>query len=140
MREKFLIEPFGKRIEKPWGHEIIYTRPEDPRTGKALFIKAGKRLSLQYHDEKDETLALFLGKTVIWLEDQEGTIQRIEMTPGMGFTVIPGQKHRIEALEDSYVLEVSAPETGTTVRIEDDASRKNETEEMRNEDNRGWSG
>ena len=55
-----------------------------------------------------------------------------------GYTVLPFQKHRIEAIEDSFFLEASSPETGTTVRLEDDYKRPDETEEVRSQKNRGW--
>jgi len=134
----FNLEPFSEKVEKPWGYEIIFTPKDLARTGKLLFVKAGKRLSLQYHDQKEETLCLFSGKALIWLEDSSGQIQKIPMELHKGYTVKPPQKHRIEAMEDSYVVEVSLPEIGTTFRLEDDYARKDETEELRKEENRGW--
>ncbi|MFA7253210.1 MAG: hypothetical protein WC107_01505 [Patescibacteria group bacterium] len=54
----YYTTPFQTRVEKPWGFEIVYTPPEAPAVGKILHVNAGKRLSLQYHDEKIETLCL----------------------------------------------------------------------------------
>ena len=134
----FSTTPHQVKVEKPWGYEIIYTPDELLRAGKILFVKKGKKLSFQYHDEKEETLCLFSGKALIWLENSRGEIEKIEMELQKGYTVTPPQKHRIEALEDSFVLEVSSPETGTTVRLEDDYKRSDETEEVRKQENRGW--
>ncbi len=94
--------------------------------GKILFIKKGCRLSLQYHDQKEETLCLFQGKAKIWLEDEKGQIKPLYMKPQMGYTILKGQKHRLEALEDSFVFEVSSSEKGTTYRLEDDYQRRSE--------------
>lgn len=120
--------PYAQKVNKPWGYEIIFTPPNLSRVGKILFIKKGCRLSLQYHDQKEETLCLFQGKTKIRLEDEKGEIKTLYMKPQMGYTILKGQKHRLEALEDSFVFEVSSPEKGTTYRLEDDYQR--ETEEL----------
>ncbi len=134
----FSTEPFAERIEKPWGFEVLYTPTDLPRTGKILSIKAGRRLSFQYHDAKEETMALVAGRALIWLEDARGEILKIPMEPMKGYTVRIGQKHRLEAIDDSLVIEVSEPEKGNTYRISDDYERKTETEEMRARENRGW--
>ena len=128
MRDKknFRIKPYGKRVEKPWGYEIIFTRPKAKRIGKILFVKAGRRLSLQYHDQKKETLCLFSGQAIIWLEDKKGKINKITMKKQKGYFINRFQKHRVEAISDSYIFEVSGLETGTTFRLEDDYHRKNE--------------
>lgn len=135
---RFTVEPHQERIEKPWGYEVLYTPKGLARTGKILFIKAGKRLSFQYHDEKEETLCLFSGSALVWLENDAGAIEKIPMELMKGYTVRIGQKHRVEAIDDSYIIEVSDPEKGNTYRIEDDNARKTETEEMRSAANRGW--
>jgi len=118
--------PYAQKVNKPWGYEIIFTPPNLSRVGKILFIKKGCRLSLQYHDQKEETLCLFQGKAKIRLEDEKGEIKTLYMKPQMGYTILKGQKHRLEALEDSFVFEVSSPEKGTTYRLEDDYQRQSE--------------
>ena len=70
--------PFQTRVEKPWGYEIVYTPAEAPAVGKILHVVAGKRLSLQYHDEKIETLCLIEGKAKITLSNQAGEINEIQ--------------------------------------------------------------
>jgi len=136
----FSTTPFQEKIPKPWGEEIKFTPGSLKRAGKLLLVKAGKRLSFQYHDEKEETLCLFSGKALLWLENADGVIDKIPMEMHKGYTVIPPQKHRIETLDDCVIVEVSSPETGTTVRLEDDYARKDETEEVRMQKNRGWNG
>ena len=120
------IPPYSQKINKPWGYEIVFTPKNLERVGKILFIKKGCRLSLQYHDQKEETLCLFQGKAKIWLEDKKGQIKTLYMKPQMGYTILKGQKHRLKALEDSFIFEVSSPEKGTTYRLEDDYQRRSE--------------
>jgi mannose-6-phosphate isomerase-like protein (cupin superfamily) len=132
------IEPFFKKVTKPWGEEIIYTPESLDRAGKILIIKAGGQLSFQYHDEKEETMCLFDGEAVLWLEDAQGVIQKFPMELRQGYTIVPHQKHRIVAIKDSVVLESSSRETGATVRLDDAYGRPDETESMRLEENRGW--
>lgn len=135
----FNLEPFYKRVEKPWGFEIIYTPNELERTGKILFVLAGKKLSLQYHDQKEETLCLLSGEGFLWLEDSEGIIHKLPMEQHKGYTIVPPQKHRVEAVSDIWFLEVSTPEIGNTFRLDDDYQRPTETEDVRKKENRGWS-
>ena len=124
---------YVKKVEKPWGHEIHFTPENLPYMGKILHIEAGKRLSLQYHDQKTESWYLLKGKVTIILDGEE-----INMEPGLGYTTQVGQKHRLVGVLDSDVLEVSTPEIGNTFRLEDDYSRGTETEEIRKDPNRGW--
>lgn len=139
-KSNFSIIPFQARIEKPWGFEIHFTPKDFAHTGKILFVFAGKKLSFQYHDEKEETICLYSGEALIWLENSKGEIEKIPMELQKGYVVKPFQKHRVEAVKDSFLLEASSPETGTTVRLEDDYKRPDENESMRAEENRGWEG
>ena len=135
---KFSTVPVQEKIIKPWGYEILYTPKNLRRTGKILFITAGKRLSFQYHDEKEETLCLFSGGAMLWIENADGQIEKKPMEAQKGYTIVCGQKHRVEAIEDSFVIEVSDPERGNTYRVEDDFARTTETEVDRQEKHRGW--
>ncbi|MBP8591467.1 cupin [Candidatus Shapirobacteria bacterium] len=121
-----LFPPYSHKKEKPWGYEIVFTPPNLSRVGKILFIKKGCRLSLQYHTLKEETLCLFSGKAKIWQEDKDQKIKPLYMEPQMGYTIMRRQKHRIEALEDSFIFEISSPERGKTIRLEDDYGRGEE--------------
>ncbi|HTK04875.1 MAG TPA: cupin [Candidatus Eisenbacteria bacterium] len=134
----FTTKPYGKKIEKPWGYEILYTAPHSDRVGKILFVRAGRRLSLQYHDAKEETLCLVSGKAIIWLENEEGVVEHKPMELEVGYNVALMQKHRVEAVEDSLVIESSDQEKGNTFRLEDDYARGTETEDIRRQDDRGW--
>ncbi len=127
------MEGFVKRVEKPWGHEIHFTPDNLPYMCKILHIETGKRLSLQYHDQKTESWYLLKGKVTIILDGEE-----INMEPGLGYTTQANQKHRLIGVLDSDVLEVSTPEIGNTFRLEDDYNRPTETEEVRKDPNRGW--
>jgi mannose-6-phosphate isomerase len=120
-------------IAKPWGQEIILTEPNLPYTGKILEVKAGSRLSLQSHDQKVETLTLINGQANITLNNEI-----LPMKVNYGHTVRPNTVHRIEAVTDSTIFEVSTPEIGTTTRLEDDYNRPDETPDVRNSPNRGW--
>jgi len=120
-------------ITKPWGQEIILTKPDLPYTGKIIKLTAGKKFSLQYHDQKTETLTLTSGQAKITLDNEMS-----DMKTNHGYTIHPNTRHRIEAVTDSIIFEVSTPEIGTTVRLEDDYNRIDETAEIRNLPNRGW--
>lgn len=139
-RSKFTNSPYIKRVEKPWGYEIHFVPDNLPYMGKILHIKAGKRLSLQVHDQKMESWYLLNGKVTMILENTQGKLEEINMEKGVGYTTQIGQKHRLAGIDDSDVLEVSTPEIGNTYRLEDDYARPTETEEMRKDPNRGWKG
>lgn len=129
--EKFSLTPYQKKVEKPWGYEIIYTPEEAPAVGKIIHVNAGQRLSLQYHDEKIETLCLIDGKAVITLGDKNGETVEENMEIEKGYFMRPGQIHRVMAVSDITFIESSTPETGNTFRLQDDSGRPTETEEMR---------
>lgn len=130
---KFNIDPFQKKVEKPWGYEIIYTPLDAPAVGKIIHVNAGQRLSLQYHDEKIETLCLTEGKALITLGDPKGETVEVNMEINKGYFMQPGQIHRVTAVSDITFIESSTPETGNTFRLQDDSNRSTETEEMRKE-------
>lgn len=135
---KITNEPFSKRVEKPWGYEIIWTPEDKPYTGKLIHINAGARLSLQVHDEKTESWFLFSGRAKVMWDNADGELIETELTAGQGYSAIIGQRHRLIGITDCDVLEVSTPEIGTTFRLDDDYKRDDETEEMRKDPNRGW--
>jgi len=111
----------SQKVAKPWGEEIIFTEPNLPYTGKIIRINAGSRLSLQYHDQKTETIALISGTANLAIDKDTKP-----MDINFGYTIIPNTTHRIEAVTDSVIFEVSTPETGTTFRLEDDYHRSDE--------------
>src|SRR3989344_7886874 len=93
--KNFSTTPFQTRIEKPWGYEIIYTPEKAPATGKILHINAGKRLSLQYHDVKEETLCLVKGRALLTISNPQDEVVEIPMEALKGYHIVPGQVHRI---------------------------------------------
>jgi len=99
--------------------------------GKIEHINAGARLSLQVHDAKQESWFLMSGRGKIIWEDKDGNIIETEMKPGQGYTCALGQKHRLVGITDCDIIEVSTPEMGTTLRLEDDYKRPDETPEQR---------
>ncbi len=129
----FTTDGYARRVDKPWGYEILLTPQDVPYTAKLIHVKAGKRLSLQLHDTKVETQTLVAGRGVLVLEGADGQLHDIEMQPGVGYHVAVGQRHRLCAAADAdaTVFEASTPETGTTLRIEDDYARPDETEAQR---------
>ncbi len=134
----FTNTPYIKRVEKPWGYELIFTPENLSYTGKIMHINAGKRLSLQVHDKKQESYWLADGECNLIIENSEGELEVIKMEKGHGYTMQIGQKHRHQAVVDCDVLEVSTPELGNTYRLEDDYARPTETGELRKDPNRGW--
>jgi quercetin dioxygenase-like cupin family protein len=105
-------------VPKPWGHELIWART-DRYVGKILHIKAGESLSLQYHRVKDETIMVLSGKLAFeHYVDGEPPV-RTELGPREPFHIAPGLRHRMIALEDTDVVEVSTPELDDVVRLED---------------------
>ena len=130
-KSSFNTQPYVKRIEKPWGYELHWVPEGMPYMGKILHINAGKRLSLQVHDIKQETYWLLHGECNLILENQNGDLETIPMVKEKGYTTIVGQRHRHQAVTDCDIVEVSSPEMGTTWRLEDDYSRPDETPEQR---------
>lgn len=114
------------KIEKPWGYEIILSADGFPVCAKILFIKAGSRFSLQYHDGKDEVLTLYQGKAELSIGQSGDQLDKIEMKELVGYSIRRGMVHRVQAIEDAYIFEASTPEAGTTFRLEDDFSRGDE--------------
>src|SRR5690348_2037394 len=108
----FSLEPHARRIDKPWGYEILLSPTDVPYTAKLIHVKAGRRLSLQLHDTKIETQTLVAGRGVLVLEGADGQLHDIQMQPGVGYHIAVGQRHRLCAAddEDATVFEASTPE------------------------------
>jgi mannose-6-phosphate isomerase len=115
--EQFAFEP--ERMEKPWGYELIWALTEE-YAGKLLFVNAGHQLSLQFHKQKDESWYVLEGRAELEFAGAgEKAMRRDVVTPGAAFRITPGTVHRIRALEDTLVLEVSTPHLDDVVRLED---------------------
>jgi mannose-6-phosphate isomerase-like protein (cupin superfamily) len=114
---------FEPRVDKPWGWELWWT-VTDRYVGKVIFIEAGQRLSLQYHNVKDESIFVMDGHMILHLENADGELEPIELGPGQFCRVPVGKRHRFEAVADTRLLEVSTPELDDVVRLEDDFGRE----------------
>jgi len=112
----------ARRVEKPWGYELIWAHT-DEYVGKLLVVETGKRLSLQLHRVKEESIYVAAGKLLLYLENDEGEIVTREMGPGEHSRIPVGRRHRFEAIEHVEIIEVSTPELDDVVRIEDDHGR-----------------
>lgn len=106
------------RVEKPWGHEIIWAST-DRYVGKVLHVEAGESLSLQYHEVKTETLHVFTGRVRLEVGTSADDLESVVLGPGEGFHLPSGTLHRLEALETADVLEASTPHLDDLVRLED---------------------
>jgi mannose-6-phosphate isomerase len=118
-----VTEPKAKRVEKPWGHEIIWAHTER-YVGKLIVIEAGKRLSLQYHERKDESIFVVRGRLRLELEDEAGRLVAHELGPGEHRRIPTGRKHRFSGIERVELMEVSSPELDDVVRLSDDYGRE----------------
>jgi len=113
-----------RRVDKPWGYELIWA-VTDIYVGKVLFVKAGESLSLQYHEQKDESWLIQSGRARIELGNvgEDELVEEI-VGPGAAFHYRPGTVHRITAVEDTTILEVSTPHLDDVVRLADSYGRE----------------
>ncbi len=125
-------EKDAKIVKKPWGREVWLREPteEEKRTGmgycyKRIYINQGTRTSYQYHERKMETNFIVSGNVEVWLENEAGIVEKTVMGPSEFFTVIPPRKHRIVALTDLILQEVSTSEVDDVIRLQDDTGRGN---------------
>ena len=114
-----------RRVPKPWGYELIFAE-NDRYAGKILHIEPGHRLSLQYHERKDETLYVLLGEVYLLIE-VDGVRSETTMKPGDSYRIRPGVRHRMRAEQPCDLVEVSSPELDDVVRLEDAYGRAGTT-------------
>jgi mannose-6-phosphate isomerase len=112
-----------RRVEKPWGSELIWAHT-DRYVGKFIVIDTGRRLSLQRHVYKDESILVMTGRLRLTLEDDAGNVTDVELGPGESRRVPTGRIHRMEAIERVELVEVSTPELDDVIRLEDDFGRE----------------
>jgi mannose-6-phosphate isomerase len=108
----------ASRVDKPWGYQLIFAVTPSYAGGVDV-VKKGQSLSLQYHEYRDETLYLHEGKLQVQVEDNEGAMSTFEVRPGWSIRFCATLKHRVTALEDSVIFEVSTPHLEDIVRVED---------------------
>jgi mannose-6-phosphate isomerase-like protein (cupin superfamily) len=111
-----------QRVEKPWGHELIWAKTKD-YVGKILHIKKGHKLSLQYHEIKEETIIVATGVMNFIFENERGEMEEILLKAGEAHHIPTGRRHRMVAVEDCDVYEVSTPHLEDVVRLEDGYGR-----------------
>ena len=113
----------AKRTEKPWGYEILWSHT-DHYAGKVIHINAGHRLSLQYHEQKNESVLVLSGPLLLHI-DRGAEARIIELAPGESYDISVGDIHRFAAPADTDVeiIEVSTPELEDVIRLEDDYRR-----------------
>ncbi len=116
MKEQTAYTP--RHVEKPWGYELIWAEAED-YVGKVLFVRTGHALSLQYHEVKDESWYVQSGRAALELGRVGGELEQLEVGTGDSFRFRPGTVHRVTALEDTTILEVSTPHLDDVVRLDD---------------------
>jgi mannose-6-phosphate isomerase len=114
--DRFAVEV--QRLEKPWGHEDVFAAT-DWYCGKVIHVRAGAQLSLRFHRSKDETIFVQSGRAQFEIGDPGGPLDAEVVGPGRAFHLGAGTVHRMRALEDTVLIEVSTPETDDVVRLED---------------------
>ena len=123
--DAWAFEP--RRVDKPWGYELIFAQAET-YVGKVLFVRAGESLSLQFHRQKDESWLVQSGRAKLELGSAGDAILNEEVVgSGACFRFRPGTVHRVTAIEDTTILEVSTPEIDDVVRLEDRYGREGTT-------------
>jgi mannose-6-phosphate isomerase len=105
-------------VPKPWGHELIWA-VTDRYVGKILHVKRGESLSLQYHVKKDETIMVLTGRIELEHFAEGQPPRRTVLEPRQPFHITPHLRHRMVALEDTDIVEVSTTELDDVVRLED---------------------
>jgi mannose-6-phosphate isomerase len=120
--DPWAFEP--RKVEKPWGYELIWAEADD-YVGKVLFIKAGESLSLQFHRVKDESWLVQSGRAKLELGSTGDAVLKEEViAAGASFRFQPGTVHRVTALEDTTILEVSTAHLDDVVRLDDRYGRQ----------------
>ena len=124
--DAWAFEP--RRVDKPWGYELIWAHA-DQYVGKVLFVKAGESLSLQFHRDKDESWLVQSGRARLELGEAGDAVLKEEIvSAGAAFHYRPGTVHRVTALDDTTILEVSTPHLDDVVRLEDRYGREGTSE------------
>jgi len=120
-RARYGVSP--RRVEKPWGWELVWAEA-DAYAGKLLFVRAGESLSLQYHEAKDESWLVQEGRARLELGGVGDELETIEIRAGDAFRFRPRTVHRVTAIEDTLVVEVSTTQLDDVVRLEDKYGRE----------------
>jgi mannose-6-phosphate isomerase len=111
-------ESLPREVSKPWGSELWFAHT-DRYAGKILRVRAGCRLSVQFHEEKDETSYVLSGRVIVSQGDSADQLTARELGPGESWRNQPRIVHTLEAVEDTEIIEVSTPQLEDVVRLED---------------------
>jgi mannose-6-phosphate isomerase-like protein (cupin superfamily) len=118
----------ARRVDKPWGWELVWAETEQ-YVGKVLFVKTGESLSMQFHRVKDESWYVYSGRAKIELGDAgEAALKEEVVSAPAFFHFRPGTVHRVTAIEDTTIIEVSTAEVDDIVRLEDNYGREGTTQ------------
>lgn len=112
-----------KIVQKPWGHEVIWAHTS-LYVGKILHVKAGQALSVQYHNQKDETIHLLSGEMIYRVGQGNDELVEVVLRAGDSFRNEPGTVHQMEAVTDCDILEASTPHLDDVVRLSDRYGRE----------------
>ncbi len=113
-----------KRVEKPWGHEEIFALVDGKFCGKAIHVNDGHSLSLQYHEQKEETISVQSGKLLVDIGLHEDDMEQFELEAGESIHLKPLTRHRVTAIGDTVMLEASTTQLMDVVRLEDRYGRQ----------------
>ena len=113
-----------RRVDKPWGHEEIFALVDGKFCGKAIHVTDGHSLSLQYHEEKEETISVQSGRLLVEIGLHEDALEAFELEPGESIHLLPGVRHRVTAIGDTIMLEASTTQLLDVVRLEDRYGRQ----------------
>ncbi len=113
-----------KRVDKPWGHEEIFALVDGKFCGKAIHVTDGHSLSLQYHEEKEETISVQSGKLLVDIGLHEDEMEQFELLAGESIHLLPLTRHRVTAVGDTVMLEASTTQLMDVVRLEDRYGRQ----------------
>ena len=113
-----------RRVDKPWGHEEIFALVDGKFCGKAIHVRDGHSLSLQYHEEKEETISVQSGRLRVEIGFHEDSLESFDLEPGESIHLRPGVRHRVTAVGDTVMLEASTTQLLDVVRLEDRYGRQ----------------
>jgi HAD superfamily hydrolase (TIGR01509 family) len=119
-------EGLPREVSKPWGSELWFAHT-DQYAGKILRVRAGCRLSVQFHEEKDETSFVLSGRVIVSQGEAPDALTTRELGPGDSWRNSPLVVHTLEAVEDAEIIEVSTPQLDDVVRLEDRYGRMRDT-------------
>ena len=113
-----------RRVDKPWGHEEVFAFVDGKFCGKAIHITDGHSLSLQYHEQKEETMSVQSGRLRVEIGLHEDALEEFELDPGESIHLLPFTRHRVTAIGDTVMLEASTTQLTDVVRLEDRYGRQ----------------